>query len=136
MMSDINIKTALYQYREDTGYTIEDLFQHPDIDFDIDVNDIDHIELSYNRYSHNECWAYFQTCRSDEEIAQDQAFGLPMHNHNWYAGMRLDVNILREIINLERSSIPYRLYVKFARKYMHIKLERKDNENGSNTTTS
>ena len=109
----------------DSRIKLKDLFSMDAIDFTIDIDQIIHIDQMWERYHNNTNWCYFGTPKTDEELVEDGMYGRPPNKYNMFGPMmRVDVDLFREALYLERNNIPYEVYLTKAIKYIHVKLRR------------
>ena len=103
---------------------LKDLF-NMDLDFTIDIDEIIHVQQMWERYHNNTNWCYFGIPKTDEELVEDGMYGRPVTKYRQFGPMmRVDVDLFREALYLERNNIPYEVYLTKAIKYIHVKLRR------------
>ena len=121
----MHILELLYQEQEASQFNWRDrdyksyitlLFEQADSVI-VDINDIKHVHMAWEKYHHNSIWCNFgvqQTMQEAMDNIQDSYI---------YPTMRIDVDLFRKAIQYERDGIPYECFLKWSkRKYIHVKL--------------
>ena len=113
-----------YEVRNTPSMSIKDIFQC-NIDFTIDIDNIIAVEMMWERHHNNTIWCYFGVPKTQEEIVDDGMLGLRNYDNKYRPygpHMRVDVDLFRKALYYERNDIPYEVYLKLARKYIHVKI--------------
>ena len=128
----MNILEAIYALRIIPWFkgkmNIQDLFESGMVDdYTVDIMDCYNIEEVYERYHHNTVWCDWAIKEKpyprvqDEFISDNHYLSNEEEIHHITPLCRIKISLLTQIIQWERDNVNYELYLKFCRKYIHVK---------------